>query len=367
MGIADGNYNTQCHRPDSAGSQAKPLCRLRTRSSRESSGDGRWDGRKEASRCRRKRAMQCDATRSQEEDERSGRNESSRPSPVARRLTFWAPSTLCKPGCRPGCPGSPPARIGCAPGRKAARAHWLNQGGAKGSKGMGATSGQAAPLPATGESLSHFISSSASPIPPLASKRDNSILHRPPRTPPRNNHGPISVCRETPPVLPALAFASQRTQDPATTGLDWIGHHPAAETASHLASIAAAASAAAAAAAVSSSQQPAASKQQQQQQQPGSTQSERQQHPQGLRTSLTLSRVKLPNSAALPSVGRCCCPSACSALPLYRSASAFSRRDRPARFPPSSDHLGGASPARKGTRACTSRKATRASNIVKRP
>lgn len=188
---------------------------------------------------------------------------------------------------------------------------------------------------------------SPSPIPPLASKRDNSILHRPPRTPPRNNHGPISVCRETPPVLPALAFASQRTQDPATNR---IGHHPAAETASHLASIAATAS------------------QQQQQRTPEPAQSERQdqQHKanassirkQGLRTqSLALEpncRLRyLPNSAPLPSVGRCCLLLAVRQRAVhcrFTGRPQPSRRDRPARCPPSSDHLGGVSPARKGAR-----------------
>ena len=207
---------------------------------------------------------------------------------------------------------------------------------------------------------------SPSPIPPLASKRDNSILHRPPRTPPRNNHGPISVCRETPPVLPALAFASQRTQDPATNR---IGHHPAAETASHLASIAAAAAAANARTSTKRTPGP-------------TTQSKRQQHPQArAANSITRSRAKLQITlpTQLGSAAKCRalllaagCPSACSALPLYRSASAFPPRPSgsvPTQLRPPRRRLSGTQRGQKPalSRACTSRKATRASNIVKRP
>ncbi len=70
-------------------------------------------------------------------------------SPTARRLSpdLWAP---CKPGSSlvVAVPAwHPPARIGCAPGRKAARAHWLNQGGAQGEQGFGGDkwSGRASP------------------------------------------------------------------------------------------------------------------------------------------------------------------------------------------------------------------------------
>jgi hypothetical protein len=78
-------------------------------------------------------------------------------------------------------------------------------------------------FPATGESLSfHFISSQLSPIPSLASERDNRILHRLPPTPPTNNHGPISVCavrHRADYLLPGFRRAWQTT-DPQTT----IGH-----------------------------------------------------------------------------------------------------------------------------------------------
>jgi hypothetical protein len=111
-----------------------------------------------------------------------------------------------------------------------------------------------APSPATGESLL-TLSSPRSPhrFLPLRANETIAFFTGSPRTPPTSNHGPISVCRETPPVLPPLAscVADRRSHHR-------IGHHPAqqaaalhpaptaclAETASHLPSIAASLSAA---------------------------------------------------------------------------------------------------------------------------
>ncbi len=216
---------------------------------------------------------------------------------------------------------------------------------------------------------------SPSPIPPLASKRDNSILHRPPRTPPRNNHGPISVCRETPPVLhstsPCLFSCLCVAGDPAaTTALDWIGLGTTQRRRRRRISC-------------------RLQQQQQQQQWPqcpatGSqqaaartnTQSKRQQHPQGLRTSLTRSRLKLryPTRLLCQGSGVCCLlsvsvqciaalPVGLSPLPPRPPGSV------PTQLRPPRRRLSGTQKGQKPalSRACTSRKATRASSIVKRP